>query len=220
MKTLIKIIIGIVTLSFFYCSPAKYKHKNDEEKVLLLPVIGEKKISKVGDKVDTIYHTIGSFTLTNQFNETITDSVTKNKIYVADFFFATCQSICPKMSHQLRRVQDTFLSKEDFLILSHTVNPDHDNPEVLRTYGDKYGAIKGKWHLLTGDKKQIYDLARFHYLVNADETEGEGDLFIHSEFFLLIDKDKRIRGIYDGTDSLQVNQLIKDIRLLDKEYHQ
>lgn len=122
------------------------------------------------------------------------------------------------MSHQLKRVQDTFANKNDFLILSHTVNPEHDSAEVLRIYGEKYGAIKNKWHLLTGDKKQIYDLARNDYLVNADETEGEGDLFIHSELFLLIDKEKRIRGIYDGTDSLQVNQLIKDIRLLEKEY--
>lgn len=120
------------------------------------------------------------------------------------------------MSHQLKRVQDTFAKKSDFLILSHTVNPEHDNVEVLKNYAEKYGAIKGKWHLLTGDKKQIYDLARYHYLVNADETEGEGDLFIHSELFILIDKDKRIRGVYDGTDSLQVNQLIKDIHLLDK----
>lgn len=192
-------------------------HQSSTKK-LLLPIYGTKKMNRIGDKVDTIYHTIGTFTLINQYGERITDSITKNKIYVADFFFATCQSICPKMSHQLKRVQDTFANKNDFLILSHTVNPEHDSAEVLRIYGEKYGVIKNKWHLLTGDKKQIYDLARNDYLVNADETEGEGDLFIHSELFLLIDKEKRIRGIYDGTDSLQVNQLIKDIRMLEKEY--
>lgn len=206
----VSISVAIVLLS---CSSEK-----NEKRKLLLPVIGEKKLSKVGDKTDTIYHTIGSFTLTNQYKEIITDSVTKNKIYVADFFFVTCQSICPKMSHQLRRVQDTFLNEKNFLILSHTVNPDHDSAEVLKIYGEKYGAVKGKWHLLTGNKKSIYDLAKYDYLVNADETEGEGDLFIHSELFLLIDKEKRIRGMYDGTDSLQVNQLIKDIRTLFKEY--
>lgn len=205
--------ISVLLLHLTSCNPSK----TEQSKKLLLPIIGEKKISKVGDKVDTIYHTIGQFTLTNQYGERITDSVTKDKIYVADFFFATCQSICPKMSHQLRRVQDTFINNKNFLILSHTVNPEHDTVEVLRIYGEKYGAKKGLWHLLTGDKKTIYDLARYHYLVNADETEGEGDLFIHSELFLLIDKQKRIRGVYDGTDSLQVNQLIKDIRLLEKE---
>ncbi|RME13582.1 MAG: SCO family protein [Bacteroidetes bacterium] len=210
-------ILYAIVLAFTITSCENQKQSNSRK--LLLPVIGEKKLAKTGDKTDTIYHTIGSFTLVNQYGEIITDSVTKNKIYVADFFFATCQSICPKMSHQLRRVQDTFANKEDFLILSHTVNPQHDTVEVLKIYGEKYGARKDKWHLLTGDKKQIYDLARYHYLVNADETEGEGDLFIHSELFLLIDKEKRIRGIYDGTDSLQVNQLIRDIRTLDKEYH-
>lgn len=196
---------------------ASCESKNHSSNKLLLPILGEKRISKTGDRVDTIYHTIGSFTLINQYKETITDSVMKGKICVADFFFATCQSICPKMSHQLHRVQDSFAHKEDFLILSHTVNPDHDTAEVLRIYGERYGAIKGKWHFLTGDKKHIYDLARYSYLVNVDETEGEGDLFIHSELFVLIDKKRRIRGIYDGTDSLQVNQLIKDIRLLEKE---
>lgn len=205
--------VGSLLSYFTACNSSESK----QNKKLLLPVIGEKKISKVGDKTDTIYHTIGQFTLTNQYGETITDTITNNKIYVADFFFATCQSICPKMSHQLKRVQDSFIDKKDFLILSHTVNPYFDTVEVLKRYAERYGAQKGKWHFLTGDKKTIYDLARFHYLVNADETEGEGDLFIHSELFLLIDKQKRIRGIYDGTDSLQVNQLIKDIRILEKE---
>lgn len=215
MKKISVQLLSILSLFLTFCQPNK-----TSDKKFLLPILGEKKLSKVGDKIDTIYHTIGSFTLTNQYGEIITDSVIKNKIYVADFFFATCQSICPKMSHQLKRVQDTFATKNNFLILSHTVNPDHDTVEVLKIYGEKYGALKGKWHLLTGNKKHIYDLARYHYLVNADETEGEGDLFIHSELFILIDKDKRIRGVYDGTDSLQVNQLIHDIRLLDKEYQQ
>ena len=215
MKTVYWFILPSILLIFTLC-----QNNNENKNKSLLPILGEKKIAKVGDKVDTLYHTIGSFTLTNQYGEKITDSITQNKIYVADFFFVTCQSICPKMSYQLKRVQDTFANKSDFLILSHTINPEHDTVEVLKNYAEKYGAIKGKWHLLTGNKKHIYDLARYHYLVNADETEGEGDLFIHSELFILIDKDKRIRGVYDGTDSLQVNQLIKDIHLLDKEYQQ
>ncbi len=206
-------IIVILLIIHISCSHQEKKQKN-----LLLPIIGDKKISKIGETIDTIYHSIGHFTLINQYREIITDTILTNKIYVADFFFATCQSICPKMSHQLRRVQDSFANKSDFLILSHTVNPEHDTAEVLRIYGEKYGTTKNKWHLLTGNKKTIYDLARHHYLINADETEGEGNLFIHSELFLLIDKERRIRGIYDGTDSLQVNQLIRDIHLLYKEY--
>ncbi len=213
MKKISAQLFVLLSLFLTFCQ----QNKNSDKK-FLLPIFGEKKLSKIGNKIDTIYHTIGQFTLTNQYSEIITDSVIKNKIYVADFFFVSCQSICPKMSHQLKRMQDTFATKNDFLILSHTVNPDHDTAEVLKIYAEKYGAIKGKWHLLTGNKKHIYDLARYQYLVNADETEGEGDLFIHSELFILVDKDKRIRGVYDGTDSLQVNQLVHDIRLLDKEY--
>lgn len=150
MKALHWLILSSILLAFTLCQ----NNHQENKKKLLLPIFGEKKIAKVGDNVDTLYHTIGSFTLTNQYGEKITDSITQNKIYVADFFFATCQSICPKMSHQLKRVQDTFAKKSDFLILSHTVNPEHDNVEVLKNYAEKYGAIKGKWHLLTGDKNK------------------------------------------------------------------
>jgi protein SCO1/2 len=178
-----------------------------------LPILGEKHLGTT----DTIYHTVGNFTLTNQFGEKISEQTTKNKIYVADFFFATCQSICPQMSANLIDVQKAFEKDEDILILSHTVNPYHDTVEVLNKYGSSYNAKKGKWHFLTGDKKTIYDLAKKDYLVNALEDDGSEEGFIHSEFFLLIDKQKRIRGIYDGTDKVQVKQLIEDIKSLKTE---
>jgi protein SCO1/2 len=121
------------------------------------------------------------------------------------------------MTTQLTRVQKEIQNDNDVLILSHTVNPMHDTEEVLLEFATKYGAIKDKWFFLTGSKKSIYDLAKTSYLVNAVEDDGTAEGFIHSETFLLIDKQKRIRGIYDGTDSIQVNKLIGDINLLKKE---
>ncbi|MGZ3882861.1 MAG: SCO family protein [Bacteroidia bacterium] len=201
-----------MTAFFFSCS----EPKKTEEKKLLLPVMGEKHSSTAAG-TDTVYHTVGAFSLTDQDKETITEKTVAGKMYVADFFFATCQSICPQMSTQLIRVQEAFKGDNDFMILSHTVNPAHDTAEVLSAYAGKYGAIKGKWHFLTGSKKTIYDLAKNDYLVNALEEDGTPEGFLHSELFLLVDKAKRIRGMYDGTDSIQVNKLIADIRLLKTE---
>ena len=201
------------TIILFSCGEKK---EAKEERIFLLPIIGEKKITGQGS-TDTIYHTVGNFKLINQNKDTVSDKTVAGKIYVADFFFATCQSICPQMSTQLIRVQETFKSDNDFLILSHSVNPRHDTAEVLFSYAGKYGAIKNKWHFLTGSKKIIYGLAKDDYYVNALEDDGTPEGFLHSELFLLIDKEKRIRGMYDGTDSVQVNKLIEDIKLLKTE---
>jgi protein SCO1/2 len=208
MRTRSSKIISVLLLGFLVaCEPPVQENK------FVLPILGEKHL---GTK-DTIYHTIGNFTLTNQFGEQVSEQTTKNKIYVADFFFATCQSICPQISTNLADVQKAFEKDDDILILSHTVNPFHDTVEVLNKYGISYNAKKGKWHFLTGDKKTIYSLAKKDYLVNAVEDDGSEEGFIHSEFLLLIDKQKRIRGIYDGTDKVQVKKLIDDIKLLKKE---
>jgi protein SCO1/2 len=180
---------------------------------LLLPIYGEKKASGL----DTVYHTIKPFFFTNQYNERITEKTVEHKIYVADFFFATCQSICPQMSSQLVHVQDAFKKDKDVLILSHTVNPMHDTVEVLNGYAQSYGALKDKWHFLTGNKKEIYALAKDSYLVNALEDDGTPEGFLHTELFILIDTHRRIRGMYDGTDSVSVNKLIADIKLLKQE---
>ena len=202
----------IACLILTACSEPK---QQTESKVFLLPVLGEKKLTNTPG--DTIYHSVGNFKLIDQNKDTISENTINNKIYVADFFFATCQSICPQMSTQLIRVQNEFKSDNDFLILSHTVNPMHDTAEVLNMYAGKYGAIKNKWHFLTGPKKVIYALAKDDYLVNALQDDGTPEGFLHSELFLLIDKAKRIRGMYDGTDSVQVNKLIEDIKLLKTE---
>jgi protein SCO1/2 len=198
----------------FCCGHSEKKEQSEHK--LVLPVIGEKKHAGQ-EGTDTIYHTIGDFKFIDQNKDTITQKAISNKIYVADFFFATCQSICPQMSTQMIRVQDAFKNDNDFMILSHSVNPVHDTSEVLLAYAGKYKADNNKWHFLTGSKKAIYDLAKNSYLVNAFEDDGSPEGFLHSELFLLIDKQKRIRGMYDGTDSVAVNQLISDIRLLKTE---
>lgn len=184
-----------------------------ESNGLLLPVFGEKK----ANGTDTLYHTIRPFFFTNQYNQPVTETTVKGRIYVADFFFATCQSICPQMSSQLVHVQEAFAKDDSVLILSHTVNPEHDTVEVLKGYADSYGAIKGKWHFLTGSKKDIYALAKDSYLVNALEDDGTPEGFLHSELFMLVDTYGRIRGTYDGTDPVAVQKLIADIKILKKE---
>ncbi|MCD6067145.1 MAG: hypothetical protein K0S33_1971 [Bacteroidetes bacterium] len=205
MKLLLYISIPLILLSS--CSAPL------EESILVLPVIGAKKLKGT----DTVYHSIADFSFVNQYGETVSQNTVKDKIYVANFFFATCQSICPRMNSQMSRIQKAYKDDPEILFLSHSINPLHDTVEVLAEYAAKYGAIKNKWHLLTGDKKKIYDLAKTSYLVNAVEDDGTEEGFIHSEYLLLIDKQKRIRTLYDGTDSVQVNKLIDDIKLLKTE---
>ncbi len=205
----LKQIVSVFSLSLFVFTACQSSKTNGS----LLPVIGPKKVVNN----DTVYHTVGNFELFNQYGEKITGETVKGKIYVADFFFTTCQSICPRMSTNLTGLQKMFENDDSLLILSHSVNPLHDTVEVLRKYAESYGAIKGKWHLLTGKKSDIYSLAKKDYLVNALEDDGTPEGFLHSEVFLLIDTKGRIRGLYDGTDELQVLQLAKDIKLLKTE---
>ena len=207
VKLVVFVFIGLFLAS---CTNST---KKEEKAPLLLPTYGPKVAKAEGD---TSYHTIGNFSFTNQYGETVSQKTTEGKIYIADFFFATCQNICPAMSSQLIRVQDAIKKDKDILIISHTVNPLHDTVEVLMDYAGKYKAMKDKWHFLTGNKKDINALAEKSYLVSAQD-DGTPEGFVHSEKFLLIDKQRRIRGVYDGTDSLQVDLLIKDITTLKKE---
>jgi protein SCO1/2 len=206
MKFTRKIEIAIVTLAVAACSQS-------DKSALLLPVLGEKQ----ANGTDTVYHTVGSFSLTDQSGHAISEKDVSDKIYVANFFFATCRSICPEMSTNLKDVQAAFVADPKVLILSHSVNPLHDTVEVLAQYAGMYGADPKKWHLLTGNKKMIYDLAKYGYLVNALEDDGSPEGFLHSELFMLVDTHRRLRGMYDGTDKAQVKKLIDDIRILEKE---
>lgn len=207
-RVVLVLLCGLVS-----CGHDHPQKKDMMKRVLLLPTYGPKVAKAEGD---TTYHTVGDFSFTNQYGEKISQKTTEGKIYIADFFFATCQNICPAMSTQLIRVQEAIKNDPDILILSHTVNPMHDTVEVLRDYAAKYKAIKDKWHFLTGDKKDINSLAEKSYLVSAQD-DGTPEGFVHSEKFILVDKQRRLRGVYDGTDSLQVDLLIKDIATLKKE---
>ena len=170
------------------------------------------------EKSDTIYHTIPPFRFVDQSGDTVTDNMFEDKIYVADFFFSTCPSICPKMMKQMGRISDTTKDKENFMIISHTVNPSHDSVAVLAEYAKLVHADPKRWMLVTGDKKQIYDLAIDGYKLAVDEDPRAPGGFLHSEMFVLVDKLRRIRGYYDGTDTSQVSKLINDIKILSAEY--
>lgn len=160
-------------------------------------------------------HTIADFSLISQTGDSVSLSDLENKIYVADFFFTTCPGICKDMASQKRRLQDVFKSDDLIRLVSHSVMPEVDTLEVIAEYAEIQGAIPGKWFLLTGDKPQIYKLARRSYFAVQDQG-GNGDEadFIHTENFILIDSKKRIRGYYDGTSEESVDQLIKDIAVL------
>ena len=161
------------------------------------------------------YHKISDFSLTNQNGEIVTQKKYDNKIYIADFFFTTCQSICPIMTKNMKDLQDKLIEDSGVLLLSHTVFPEIDSVEVLKKYAIDNSVIDSKWDLVTGDKKEIYDLARKSYLAAKDNNFSEYDL-IHTENFVLIDKKKQIRGFYDGTDKEEINRLINDIKILKK----
>ena len=161
------------------------------------------------------YHKISDFELTNQNGLKITQEFYSNKIYVADFFFTTCQDICPIMTKNMYKLQEELKNDNDILFLSHTVIPEVDTVQQLKKYSIENKVNDSKWNLVTGDKKQIYDLARKSYLAVEDTEYGEFDM-IHTENFMLIDKKRQIRGFYDGTDDLEIDRLLSDIEILKK----
>ena len=161
------------------------------------------------------YHTISDFNLINQNGDIITQAFYDDKIYVADFFFTTCQSICPVMTKNMKKVQDKLINDKEILLLSHSVTPEIDSVEQLKRYAISHQINDDKWNLVTGDKKQIYNLARKSYLAVEDNPIGEYDM-IHTENFMLIDKKKQIRGFYDGTLDSEITRLLDDIEILKK----
>ena len=162
------------------------------------------------------YHTIADFALVNQNGDTITQEDYKDKIYIADFFFTTCPTICPIMTKNMASIQDKI--GDDVLLLSHSVTPQIDSVAQQKKYALEKGVDDSKWNLVTGDKKQIYELARKSYL--AVKTDGDGGPFdmIHTENFILVDKKKRIRGFYDGTNAEEVERLLEDLQVLKSSY--
>ncbi len=174
---------------------------------------------------DTVFHKIPNFELIDQNGERFSSAQTKGKIYIADFFFTRCGTTCPKLSTNLTRIQSLFANDPNILIVSHSVDPKHDSSAVLQKYAQKYDVKSGKWFLLTGDKKAIYDLAIKGYkLPAADASEYDKNIksidetFIHSEKLLLIDKEGFVRGIYDGTFGPDVERLIGEVKVLSEIY--
>ncbi|PNW27794.1 SCO family protein [Formosa algae] len=164
------------------------------------------------------FHKIPDFNLINQLGDTVTQATFENKIYVTDFFFTTCPGICPKLAESMLKVQEEFKDDPEVLLLSHSVMPTTDSVPVLNAYAKSHNVIDNKWHLVTGDKTEIYALGREQYFVENDLGEPKSlDDFLHTENFLLIDKNKHIRGIYNGLNRASVAQLIIDINALKTE---
>ncbi|MDG1528355.1 MAG: SCO family protein [Polaribacter sp.] len=164
-------------------------------------------------------HTIADFRLTNQNGETITNDSYKGKIYIADFFFTRCQTICIAMAYNMSELQEFYKDDNDIMFLSHSVTPVMDSVPVLKEYALRKGVIDGKWNVTTGSKKHIYELARKSYFAVIDEGNGDENDWIHTEQFVLVDKDRRIRGYYDGTEKEDMKKVIADIALLKEEYN-
>lgn len=187
-----------------------------------LPILGEREaVSKVVDGktvTDTNYNTIPPFSFVNQKGDTITNKDFDGKIYVADFFFTSCPTICPVMKKEMIKVYQKFKGNQEVKILSHTIDPAHDTPEVLNKFATDLGVDDLQWQFVTGDKDKIYEIGQGSYMVTAKSDSTVAGGYIHSGAFILIDKEKRVRGMYDGTTEAGTKKLIKDIDILLEEY--
>jgi protein SCO1/2 len=207
MKKLL--LLPLIALAISCGSPSE---KTSE--VAELPILGER---YVDDNQDTVYHSIADFAFVNQVGDTIRKEDLAGKIYVADFFFTTCPTICPVMKKEMLRVYEQFKGDPNFRILSHSIDPSHDTQVVLKDYAEKLGVPDAAtWNFLTGDQEKIFEIGQTSYLTTtmADDMEPGG--FLHSGAFLLVDQQGRIRGVYDGTKTEQVDRLLADIPKLLK----
>jgi protein SCO1/2 len=216
--TLLFIILFLPGIIYLIFSTGRVHFKH-------LPIYGERDgvtTTTVNGKerIDTVYHTIPDFSFTNQDGQTVTNRTFDGKIYVANFFFTTCKTICPKMNSGIQMVQERLREFPDLLFLSHTVNPQYDTLEALKAYAKMIHGNTETWHFVTGDKKEIYDIGIHGYLLPVQEDMKAEGGFLHSEQLVLVDKEKRIRGFYDGTSVKAITDLIDDIKTLAAEYAQ
>jgi protein SCO1/2 len=212
-KPLILILILLVpSLAYLVLTTGKHNIKK-------LQYFGPKSLAANGK--DTIYHTIPAFSLIDQDGKPFGDKDLNNKIYVANFFFTSCPTICPKMQTLMKKIQDTddFKKLNDFKLVSFTVDPDNDTPEKLKEFSNLIKADKNRWYFLTGNRDSIYDLAYKGFMVNAMEDKKAEGGFLHSDIMLLIDKEKRVRGIYEGTSYKDVKRLIDEAKVLVAQYN-
>jgi protein SCO1/2 len=205
-------VVILALLSLAACKPGSKK---------TLPIYGNRQIvtkTANGQQVtDTVYQTIPDFTFVNQYGDSTGSKNLKNKIYVADFFFTSCPSICPVMERNMLNVYKAFKDTADVKIVSFTIDPRHDTVPVLKKYADKLGVTGNSWWFLLGDKDKVYNLAAKDYLVAVSQDSTVAGGYVHQGYFVLVDKLGRVRGSYDGTDMKQVNQLIDDIKTLKAE---
>jgi protein SCO1/2 len=186
-----------------------------------LPILGEREaISKIvegKEVIDTLYATVPPFSFINQEGDTVTQALVQHKIYVADFFFVSCPTICPIMKREMLRVYQAYKGDTALYLLSHTIDPQHDTIALLKQFATDLGVEGQQWQFLTGQREKIYEMAEKGYYATAlpDSTEPGG--FVHSGGFILVDRQGRVRGIYDGTDAQKVDELIADIALLKQE---
>ncbi|WAC12381.1 SCO family protein [Dyadobacter pollutisoli] len=206
------IILSIVLISLFGCGGGDNK----------LPILGErdweKKTVDGKEVVDTIYNTIPPFSFVNQEGDTVSEKIVEGKIYVTDFFFTTCPTICPVMKRQMVKVFQQFKGNPDVMILSHTIDPEHDTPQVLNKFAKDLGVEGTQWQFLTGDKDKIYKIGQESYMSTAKEDKSAEGGYIHSGAFILVDKEKHVRGMYDGTTEEGTQKLIADMKRLLDEY--
>lgn len=173
------------------------------------PVLVDRSLRDINEN-----HKVSDFSLINQSGDIITQKVYENKIYVVDFFFTRCQTICPVMTNNMAKIQKEFINHSDVMLLSLSVTPDIDSVSVLQKYARDKGVISSKWNITTGEKKHIYNLARKSYFAVVEQGDGDLQDFIHTSNFILVDKEKQIRGRYDGTDDEELKRIIQDIKVL------
>jgi protein SCO1/2 len=218
LKRYAPLVITMTVFSAFVVSSFYYVNKPIETLPIYSPSMVSKELVEENIQFIKKYHKIKDFSMKNQNGETITQEFYNDKIYVADFFFTTCPTICPIMTENMGYVQEKIKNDSDVLLLSFSVTPEIDSVEQLKKYALEKNVIDSKWNLVTGNKKDIYNLARTSYLVA--KTNGDGGKYdmIHTENFVLVDKEKRIRGFYDGTNSKEMDQLLNDINILKNSY--
>jgi protein SCO1/2 len=220
---LVLIALLVFPISFFLYFDYQHKHRPTLETDKCLPIYGPKKPFKSVDYrgrdiIDTAYFKVPPFSFVDQNGDTVTEKIMNGKVTVVDYFFTTCKSICIDMTRNLTRVQDKFVTDRDVLILSHTVDPETDSVKQLFNYMVEKNINSKMWRLLTGDKKELYKQARYGYFITAMQGDGGPNDFIHEQKLVLIDKEGRIRGYYDGVEDKEVDQMIEDIKMLLVSY--
>jgi len=210
------VILFVPAISYYLISTGK----NNFRKLAIYGPREPMPVQVVGGKdvADTIYHTVPAFSFTDHHGKVFDSSMLDTSIYIAEFFFTSCKTICPDMNRNLQSVQNKYKNDPDVKILSFTVDPETDSVPVLASYAKQHHAIDGKWFFLTGDQAKIFELARSGYFLAAVQNASGPEEFSHSEQLVLVDRDKRIRGYYDGTDDLDVSRLMDEIKVLQWEY--